>query len=113
MEKETDRAVLIKYLLGDLSEKKELEVAERYFEDDDLFEELLDVEDELLDKYARRKLTTKEQAGFKEYLDRLPDGRQKLEFAKFLMRVIADQKPQRGLHDRTPQVAKCHREESQ
>jgi hypothetical protein len=83
LEKElANHKVLEKYLLGELDEKERSEIAERYFEDDDLFEELLVVETELLDKLACGLLNEKEQQAFKQYLDKLPEGQQKLAVAR-------------------------------
>jgi len=77
--------VLEKYLLGELDEKERSEIAERYFEEDDLFDELLVVETELLDTLARGLLNEKEQQAFTHYLDKLPDGQQKLAVARAML----------------------------
>ena len=86
MEKELpNHKVLEKYLLGELDEKGRAEIAERYFVDDDLFDELLVVETELLDKFAGGFLNEKEQQAFTCYLDKLPDGQQKLVVARAML----------------------------
>lgn len=74
--------VLEKYLLGELDEKERAEVAARYFEDDALFDDLLEVETQLLDKFVRGLLNEKEHQAFTQYLHKLPDGQQKLAVAK-------------------------------
>ena len=54
---DTQRAILRSYLLGDMPEAVRTEFADRYFIDEDLFDELLDVEYELLDEYVRGQLS--------------------------------------------------------
>jgi hypothetical protein len=76
-ERSPDRETLIAYFLRELSEERRSEIAGRYFEDDDFFFELLDVENELIEKYVRGSLNKREHEGFKHYLARLPDGRLK------------------------------------
>ena len=82
-----ERELLVKYLLGELSEAERSGIAERYFEDDDCFNELLDVENELLDRYVCESLTRKERDAFRRYLERLPDGREKEAVARSLIRL--------------------------
>lgn len=93
MEKQLpNHKVLVQYLLGELGEAERSEIAERYFKDDDLFDELLDVENELLDKYARGLLNEREQEAFQSYLEHLPDGRQKLAVARALIQLTDEDK---------------------
>lgn len=84
--------VLVQYLLGELSEAERSEIAERYFQDDDLFDELLEVESELSDKCARGSLSEKDQEAFKYYLANLPGGRQKLAVAKAWTQITDEEK---------------------
>src|SRR5687768_15033349 len=87
-----NRKTLTKYLLGELSAEERTSVAERYFEDDDWFEELLDVENELLDKYGRGSLNENEREAFRLYVERLPDGQQKEAVAKALTQFTGEEK---------------------
>jgi hypothetical protein len=82
-----DRSLLVKYLLGQL-EEPELELVEGYFEDDKLFDELLEVEDELLERFVRGELAPSEQKQFASYLDKLPGGRERLKFAAALAQAV-------------------------
>jgi hypothetical protein len=79
------RAVLRRYLLSELSEAERSSLADKYFTDEELFNELLDVENELLGRYVRKQLSTEESKRFSEYLRRLPDGASKLTTAYALM----------------------------
>ncbi|HEX7330064.1 MAG TPA: hypothetical protein VF290_01110 [Pyrinomonadaceae bacterium] len=80
-----ERAVLRRYLLGELPEAERSQLADRYFVDEELFDELLDVENELLGQYARKELSADESKRFSEYLSHLPDGASKLVAAYSLM----------------------------
>jgi hypothetical protein len=80
-----DRHLLMSYLLGTLTDAERAAVAERYFADDDWLDELLDVENELLDGYARGDLNDNERAAFEAYLRRLPDGESKAAVARALL----------------------------
>jgi hypothetical protein len=87
-----DLDVLIRYLLGGLSSHERSEVARHYFEAGDLFDELLDVENYLVDQYARGRLSEDERRAFEGYLRRLPDGRQKLAVSIALMETTDEEK---------------------
>lgn len=84
VEEVNHRQRITDYLLGRLPEAEQQELAAAYFEDDDLFDQLLEVENDLLDEYARGELETAERAAFADYLNRLPDGRHKVAVATVL-----------------------------
>lgn len=91
MEQSVDRYLIREYLLGrlnDASHVAEQEKVESYFEDEELFEDLLEVENELLEQFVRGQLPPDENKAFKYYLDRLPDGREKLAFTEALMKSV-------------------------
>ena len=87
MSEAQQRAVLRKYLLGELPESERSRLADRYFVDEELFDELLNVEGELLDQYARGRLAPEETKNFRKYLASLPDGSSKLATAYALKEV--------------------------
>jgi len=60
------RTTLRRYLLGGLSAGERARLEERYFKNDDLFEEMEIVEDELIDAYLRGHLSTSESRLFEE-----------------------------------------------
>ena len=82
---ERQRAVFRKYLLGELPEAEHSHLADKYFVDEELFDELLDVENELLDEYVHEQLSPHESKRFSDYLSQLPDGASKLATAYALM----------------------------
>jgi len=60
------RTTIRRYLLGGLSVPERARLEERYFNNDDLFEEMEMVEDELIDAYVRRQLSESESQLFEE-----------------------------------------------
>ncbi|MEW6126790.1 MAG: hypothetical protein AB1757_07105 [Acidobacteriota bacterium] len=87
-----DRDILISYLLDKLSEAERATLAERYFTDDDFFTELLDVENELFDKYVRGVLDETDRRAFEDYLNHLPDAQPKLAVARALLQFTDQQR---------------------
>jgi tetratricopeptide (TPR) repeat protein len=77
---------LIRYLLHELPSEEESEIEERYFSDSALHERLLVVEDELIDSYVGDELTTGRRERFEEWFLRLPERREKVEYARSLAR---------------------------
>ncbi len=73
---------MAQYLLGQLPEQEEAELERRYLADDTQFEELLAVEDDLRDAYARGELAGPDREAFEQRLLTLPQQRQKQEFAR-------------------------------
>ncbi len=94
MESTVDRQWLRQYLLGQLNDparQTERETVECYFEDDEAFEDLLETENELMGQYLRGELSPEDHAAFAEYLNRLPDGRERLAFTKTLIEAVRPQ----------------------
>ncbi len=79
------------YLLGKLTEPEREALAERYFVDDELFDQLLEVENELFDQYARHELSPVEKKQFAQYIRGLPDGEVKLATAVALTNLQVEQ----------------------
>jgi hypothetical protein len=78
-----------RFLLGTVSEQEQVEIEDRFVADDDFFERLLALEDELIDAYERGALTTRERALFESRFLTRPSGRERLEFARTLRSSIA------------------------
>jgi hypothetical protein len=87
--KAIDEQVMIRYLLGDLPEEQQRQLEEQYFTDDDCFGQLLALEDELFQHYARGELSPVERAQFERRFLTSPEGRQRVEFARALSRAVA------------------------
>ncbi len=56
-----------RYLLGELTESERVALEQEYFSDQRLFEQVVEVENELVDKYARGLLSPDIRARFKDY----------------------------------------------
>lgn len=82
-----ERQMLVNYLLGKLPEPERLQVAERYFTDEAFFDQLLAVEDDLLEQFARGQLAADERRDFAAYLQKLPDGRHRLAVTRALVQA--------------------------
>lgn len=76
---------LVRYLLGQLSEDDQPQLEEEYFSDDDVFERLCTLEDELIDRYVRGELSGAQREGFEKRLLQSPEQRERIEFARSLM----------------------------
>jgi hypothetical protein len=74
--------VIRKYLLGQTSEDERLNLEERLLADDDTYEELLILEDELTDEYLRGQLSQTERKNFETHFLSTPSRLEKLRFAK-------------------------------
>jgi anti-sigma factor RsiW len=89
MEQKTiDREKLTAYLLGKLSAEEQDAIAEQYFIDDELYDQLLEVKADLIDQYARGQLPAADRRQFESYLDKLPDGWREVAVARALVKVI-------------------------
>lgn len=85
MEKEAQDEIQIRqYLLGQLAETEQTRVEERMMSDDEYFEWLLVVEDELIDEGASGALSAEDQEGFDRYFLSTPERRERVMFAKTL-----------------------------
>ena len=90
MSRQTHRDDLTKqFLLGELSDEETTALEERFFEDDDLFEELEIAEDELIELYLDNRLDTGERVSFEKRLSGSPGLRQRVIFAKALANRVA------------------------
>lgn len=93
MERNLDNdQLMIRYLLGEASEQERTQIEKQFFADDNFFEHLLTIEDELIDCYVRGKLPPHDREQFEKHFLASPEMRRRVELAKHLMRAIS--KPQ-------------------
>jgi tetratricopeptide (TPR) repeat protein len=93
MSQNPDELLIIrKYLLGQLDDEGRRQFEEQLFLDDDLFADLLAVEDELIDEHLAGELSTDETQVFEKNFLITAERRQKLSFAKALRRYTANQR---------------------
>jgi hypothetical protein len=88
MSTQADHDVLVEYLLGDLSEDQRREIEQQYFTDDDAYEALLAVENELAYDYAAGGLSPQQRQRFEQRLLGTPDQRARIETARALLRRV-------------------------
>jgi hypothetical protein len=77
---------LTQYLLGRLPESEQAELENKFMADDTYFEELLIVEEDLRDAYARGELSGPDRDAFERRLLSKPQHRQRQQFAQTLLR---------------------------
>lgn len=89
MAKDDEQELLYKYLLGELPEEQQTELEQRYFTDDALFERLMAVEDELINRYAGNESSDEERKRMERYFLMSQGRRKRLMFTQALMRYLA------------------------
>lgn len=95
---------MTQYLLGELPEDEQQALEERFFEDSELFAQLMEVENELIDSYVSGELTPHTRQKLEKTLLASPEGRKKLENARILRQYIRQGKTERS----RPVVEKEH-----
>jgi hypothetical protein len=78
------KQITTRYLLGELSEQEQAALEERYFRDPIVFSEVLQVESELVDAYARGQLSAEMRERFEQSYLKHPSRRNRVEFARAL-----------------------------
>jgi hypothetical protein len=81
---------MAQYLLGQLQEEEQAELERRYLDDDTLFEELLAIEDDLRDAYARGELSGPDCEAFEQRFLAAPRQKQEQEFAQTLCQYLGE-----------------------
>jgi methionine-rich copper-binding protein CopC len=76
------------YLLGKLADGEKEQIEQELLANDDLFEEILIVEEELSDEYVAGKLSGEERADFERHFLATPERQQNLRFAQALNRYV-------------------------
>lgn len=83
-----DSKLITAYLLGELSEAEQDQLEARYFTDDALFERLLEIEDDLIDRYARGDISDRERLRLERHFLKSPARRKRVRFAKAILRHV-------------------------
>jgi hypothetical protein len=106
-EKADNEKLLIRYLLGNLPEEQKLQVEGMYLGDDQHYEKLLAIEDELFYDYAQGKLSPGDREQFETRFLSSERNRKRAMLASALMRKLAEAVPVEttgsGLADRDRQ----------
>jgi hypothetical protein len=77
--------LLVRYLLGQLSEKEQQRIEQRFFDDEQYYQQLLEVEDELRCAYAQGTLPRVQQAQFERCFLIFADERKRVELARDML----------------------------
>jgi len=91
-----------RYLLGQLSDGAREEFEQEILVDEELFEELLVVEDELNDEYLMGGLPREERVQFEQHFLAAPERQEKLRFARALNRYVTVARRQRSAGKSSP-----------
>ncbi len=81
--------LMIRYLLGNASEEEHIRLEEHYFVDDDVFEQLSALEDELVDDYVNGSLAEPQRKQFKLHFLNSAERRRKLAFAESFSQYLS------------------------
>src|SRR5690348_10746896 len=82
MKRETDQDTLMsRYLLGELPEEEQIRMEERFFSDDELYQQLLALEDELKYEYAQGGLSAEQRRAFEKRFLQTAEDRRKVAVA--------------------------------
>jgi hypothetical protein len=87
--------VLTRYLLGEASEEEQLRLEEEFFKDDEAYQQLLALEDELKYEYAQGGLTRQQRKSFEKRFLRTPEDRDKVALAEAVLAKAYEVKRQR------------------
>lgn len=74
-----------RYLLGQLSETEEAALEQAFFADDEMFERMWEVENDLVDRYVRGRLATDEREQFERHYLASPQHRRRVATARNLL----------------------------
>lgn len=88
----SDSEELKRYLFFEADETERGRLEQRFFDDDGLFYELLDLENDLTDRYMRNELDETDKRRFASSLEKSPERRAKLANAKSLQSFIKEEK---------------------
>jgi hypothetical protein len=98
----TPTSQLRAFLLGELPHDEAERLEHSLLSDDSLYELLLAIEEELIDEYLSGTLSGSQASSFLQYLESLPDGRKRIEFARELRIGLAAESITRPAKERLP-----------
>src|ERR1044072_6240067 len=83
---------ITRYLLGELPEQEEASLEKSYFNDPNIFDQVLQVEIRLVDAYAWDQLSSGVGERFEQYYLNHPSRRERVEFARALTTKVDERK---------------------
>lgn len=94
---ETQQQAIRDYLLGSLLSEQQAQFEERLLTSDQVYEELVIVEDELIDQYLREDLPASERESFESHFLAAPEHQEKVRFARTFRKYVAAESAVRPL----------------
>ena len=94
--KSINEELIARYLLGDLSEEEQIRLEDLAFSDQDVLQEILAVESDLIDEYARGELSDSQRRQFEGRFLTSAERRQKVEFARAFAKVVPESATERA-----------------
>jgi hypothetical protein len=88
---DSQERLMRRYLLGELPEPEQSALEERYFSDSERLDEVWAVENQLVDDYARGRLSRKERKRFESHYLASPRHRDHVEFARMLFEAADEE----------------------
>ncbi len=95
--KSINEELIARYLLGDLSEEEQIRLEDLAFSDRDVLQEILAVESDLIDEYARGELSDSQRRQFEGRFLTSAERRQKVEFARAFAKVVPESATERAV----------------
>ncbi|HKE57455.1 MAG TPA: hypothetical protein VKB46_12155 [Pyrinomonadaceae bacterium] len=83
--------LIVRYLLGELDEKEQVEIEDHAFQDEQYMQSVLTVESDLIDEYIRGEIPADRINQFENHFLASAERRDKVEFARTLATVSAEQ----------------------
>jgi hypothetical protein len=84
----------VRYLLGEVSDEERTALEQKYFADDELFEQIVEAQNELVDAYLSGSLTPSQRKRFEERFLTTGSGSDSVKFAGALRRLVASREAQ-------------------
>lgn len=88
--KTTQQQTIREYLLGRLPPEQQAQFEERLLTSDEVYEELVIVEDELVDEYVREELPASDRESFESHFIAAPEHQEKIRFARTFGKYVAE-----------------------
>ena len=82
--------LIARYLLGELPEEQQVEIENRAFSDPEYLRNITAVENDLIDEYVRRQLSSEQRRQFEQRFLASADRRRRVEFARALATVVSE-----------------------
>jgi len=82
--------MIVRYLLGELPEKQQVEIEDQAFQDQQYLQNILAVENDLIDEYVRGEIPLTKRQKFESHFLASAERRRKLEFARALAGVTSE-----------------------